>query len=64
MELLALARDGENALRQPSRVVQVAEEYGMAGIDWISARLRGSSRPALKLMVELESLAAGPHIEI
>lgn len=64
MELLALARDGENALRQPSRVVQVAEEYGMAGIDWISARLRGSSRPALKLMVELESLAAGPQIEI
>lgn len=64
MELLALARDGENALRQPARVVQIAEEYGMAGIDWISTRLRGSTRPALKLMLELEDLAAGPQIEI
>lgn len=56
MELLALARDGEQALRRPTRVVEIAEEYGMAGIDWIAERLRASTRPALKLLVELERL--------
>jgi len=56
MELLALARDGEEALKRPIRVVEIADEYGSAGIDWMTERLRGSTRPALKLLVELEQL--------
>jgi hypothetical protein len=64
MELLALARDGEKALKHPTRVVEIAEEYGMAGIEWITARLRGSNRPAFKLLMELEELGGGPQIEL
>lgn len=56
MELLALSRDGEMALRSPLRVVEIAEEYGMAGIDWMTERLRGSVRPAIKLLVALGDL--------
>lgn len=59
MELLALGREGEGALYRPSRVVEIAEEYGMAGIDWITSRLRGSPRPAVKLLIELEQLKGG-----
>jgi hypothetical protein len=58
MELLALGREGADVLRRPTRVVEIAEEYGMAGIEWITERLRGSSRPAIKLLVDLESLRA------
>lgn len=64
MELLALARDGEEALRRPTRVVEIAEEYGMAGIDWITERLRASTRPALKLLMELEQLGAPPQVDL
>lgn len=56
MELLALGREGEQALRRPVRVVEIAEEYGMAGIDWVTDKLRASTRPALKLLMELDSL--------
>lgn len=56
MELLALARDGQDAIKRPSRVVEIAEEYGMAGIEWITERLRASTRPAIKLLMELETL--------
>jgi len=56
MELLALSREGQEALRRPPRVVEISEEYGMAGIDWITERLRASTRPAIKLLMELESL--------
>jgi len=56
MELLALGREGEQALRRPIRVVEIAEEYGMAGIDWMTDKLRASPRPALKLLIELGSL--------
>lgn len=58
MELLALARDGRDSLRKPTRVVEIAEEYGMAGIDWMTERLRASTRPAIKLLMELELLGA------
>lgn len=58
MELLALGREGEQALRRPVRVVEIAEEYGMAGIDWVTDKLRASTRPALKLLMELDSLGA------
>lgn len=64
MELLALAREGETALRRPARVVEMAEEYGMAGIDWITERLRGSSRPSIKLLMELEDVGLLPQIEL
>jgi hypothetical protein len=63
MELLALARDGEKALQRPSRVVEIAEEYGMAGIDWVTERLRGSNRPALKLLMELEEPGSAPKVD-
>lgn len=56
MELLALGREGQEALRRPARVIEIAEEYGMAGIDWMTDRLRASTRPAVKLLMELESL--------
>jgi hypothetical protein len=56
MELLALNREGESALAQPRRVVEIAEEYGMAGADWITTRLRGSARPSLLLLQELEEI--------
>lgn len=56
MELLALGREGRDSLRKPTRVVEIAEEYGMAGIDWITERLRASTRPAIKLLMELELL--------
>lgn len=58
MELLALGREGDEALRRPIRVVEIAEEYGMAGIDWITDRLRASTKPAIKLLIELGSLGA------
>jgi len=66
MELLALHSDGQDALRQPARVVAIAEENGVAGIDWITDRLRASTRPAIKLLMELETLgqvdrALTPH---
>jgi hypothetical protein len=56
MELLALGREGQDALRRPVRVVEIAEEYGMAGIEWMTDKLRASPRPALKLLLELEAL--------
>lgn len=56
MELLALARDGDSAISEPGRVIEIAEEYGMAGIGWITDHLRGSSRPILKLLMELEAV--------
>lgn len=56
MELLALAREGKDAVKRPTRVVEIAEEHGMAGIEWIADRLRATTRPALKLLVELEKL--------
>jgi hypothetical protein len=58
MELLALARHGEDALRSPNRVVECAEEYGMAGIEWLTDKLRASTRPSIKLLMELDSLGA------
>ena len=58
MELLALAREGQVALTKPVRVVEIAEEYGMAGIDWMTERLRASTRPAIKLLMELEMIGA------
>jgi hypothetical protein len=63
MELLALGREGEQALRRPVRVVEIAEEYGMAGIDWVTDKLRASTRPALKLLMELDSLGVD-HLEV
>lgn len=56
MELLALGREGEAALRRPVRVVEIAEEYGMAGIEWLTGKLRASTRPAIKLLMELGDL--------
>ncbi len=56
MELLALGREGEDALRRPNRVVEIAEEYGMAGIEWITDKLRATTRPSLKLLMELDDL--------
>lgn len=56
MELLALGREGEEALRRPVRVVEIAEEYGMAGIEWMTDKLRASTRPAIKLLMELDDL--------
>jgi hypothetical protein len=58
MELLALAKEGPEALSRPSRVVEIAEEYGMAGIEWITERLRASTKPAIKLLLELETLGS------
>jgi hypothetical protein len=57
MELLALGREGEAALTNPHRVVEIADEYSMVGAEWITDRLRGSSRPAMKLLSALEELA-------
>lgn len=59
MELLALGREGEAALQNPHRVVEIADEYSMVGAEWITENLRGSSRPAMKLLSALEQLA--PH---
>jgi len=59
MELLALAREGEEALRSPVRVVRIADEYGTAGIAWITEHLRGESNPTLKLLVEIDKI--GDH---
>lgn len=59
MELLALAREDETVLRNPRRVVEIAEEYGMAGVDWITERLRASTSPAIKLLVELGAIGEG-----
>jgi hypothetical protein len=56
MELLALGREGAAALAQPHRVVEIADEYSMAGVEWITENLRGSARPAMKLLSALESL--------
>lgn len=56
MELLALGSEGEEALRRPVRVVEIAEEYGMAGIEWMTDKLRASTRPAIKLLMELDDL--------
>lgn len=56
MELLALTREGEAALTNPHRVVEIADEYSMAGVDWITENLRGSSRPAMKLLSALEDI--------
>ena len=56
MELLALGREGEDALRRPLRVVEIAEEYGMAGIEWMIDKLRAATRPAIKLLMELDNL--------
>lgn len=56
MELLALAREGEAALTNPHRVVEIADEYSMAGVDWITENLRGSSRPAMKLLSALKEI--------
>jgi hypothetical protein len=56
MELFALAREGKDVLKRPPRVVEIAEEHGMAGIEWITERLRASTRPAIKLLMELETL--------
>lgn len=64
MELLALAREGEQALKRPARVVEIAEEYGMAGIDWFTQRLRGSTRPSIKLLMEMEEVGGLPPIEL
>jgi hypothetical protein len=57
MELLALGREGESALANPHRVVEIADEYSMAGAEWITENLRGSSRPAIKLLSALEQIA-------
>lgn len=56
MELLALGREGHSALARPHRVVEIADEYSMAGAEWITENLRGSSRPAMKLLSALEQL--------
>lgn len=56
MELLALGREGPSALTQPHRVVEIADEYSMAGAEWITEKLRGSSRPSMKLLSSLEEL--------
>jgi hypothetical protein len=58
MELLALAREGPDVIKRPIRVVEIAEEYGMAGVEWITEKLRASTRPAIKLLMELETLGA------
>lgn len=62
MELLALGREGEEALRRPTRVVEIADEYSMAGIAWMTDRLRASTRPSLKLLMELGSLTANEFV--
>lgn len=64
MELLALSRDGEESLRRPVRVVEIAEEYGMAGIDWVTDKLRASTKPAIKLLMELGSLNNVEQVEV
>ena len=63
MELLALAREGREVLSRPPRVVEIAEEYGMAGIEWMTDRLRGTTRPSVKLLMELAALR-GTSIEL
>lgn len=61
MELLALACDGERVLENPARVLEIADEYGMAGVEWITRTLRGNPQPTVTLLVELGRLreAAG-----
>lgn len=61
MELLALAREGEAALTSPHRVVEIADEYSMGGIEWVTEHLRGSSRPAMKLLSALEEFQPSDH---
>ncbi|MFM7270338.1 MAG: hypothetical protein ACKO2C_01725 [Actinomycetes bacterium] len=61
MELLALASDGERVLEKPARVVEIADEYGMAGAQWMTKKLRGNAQPALTLLFELGNLAEEAH---
>ncbi len=64
MELLALGREGEDCLQRPGRVVEIAEEYGMVGISWITDRLRGANNAAIKLLIELDALGSGGGNEL
>ena len=56
MELIALAKEGGEVLPKPIRVVQIADEFGAAGAEWIAERLRGSSRSSLVLLDKLAEL--------
>lgn len=56
MELLALACDGERVLENPSRVLEIADEYGMAGAEWMTRKLRGNPQPTVTLLVALGQL--------
>ena len=49
LELLALAEEGQEALKNPNRVIRIASEYANTGTLWLSNKLVGEAEPILAL---------------
>lgn len=60
LELIVLAKEGEEVCANPSKVLDIGHEYMMTGLEWMTEKLRASSNPTLKLMTEIESLLPQP----
>jgi len=60
LELIVLAKEGEEVCATPSKVLDIGHEYMMTGLEWMTEKLRASSNPTLKLMTEIESILPQP----
>ena len=60
LELIVLAKEGEEVCVTPSKVLAVGHEYMMTGLEWMTEKLRTSTNPTLKLMTEIESILPQP----
>ena len=60
LELIVLAKEGEEVCATPSKVLAIGHEYMMTGLEWMAEKLRAHSNPTLKLMTEIESILPQP----
>lgn len=54
LELLALAYEGEDVLKEPARVIRIASEYANTGFSWLMETLVGEPEATLTLLNRLQ----------
>lgn len=50
LELIAVAEEGEEILRQASSVIRLASEYANFGLEWVKEHCLGATDPILNLL--------------
>ncbi|WP_212827438.1 hypothetical protein [Catellatospora sp. TT07R-123] len=60
LELLALATEGEEVLRHPTKVIAIASSYANYGLEWlINECLIGDVEPSVTILNRLDPAALG-----